>query len=138
MKIDTDSHFLSLFSIPFSVHIFAKSILLPPQKKGGPFELCTSNIAYVPDSVQLLPNYKAILSNTYQSYAKSGNFHKPELLREEINDTVKSQTNSRILELMPEGDILKVLISFPVPCERCVCFWVYGICMLFQTNRFVG
>ncbi|XP_047476918.1 leukocyte elastase inhibitor-like isoform X2 [Penaeus chinensis] len=96
-----------------SLHRAFKDVITDFQKKGGPFELCTSNIAYVPDNVPLLPNYKAILSNTYQSYAKSGNFRKPELVREEINDTVKSQTNSRILEVMPEGVIdedLKILL----------------------------
>ncbi|XP_042863620.1 leukocyte elastase inhibitor-like [Penaeus japonicus] len=96
-----------------SLHRAFKDVITDFQKNGGPFKLHTSNIVYVPDSVSLLPNYKAILSNTYQSYARSGNFGKPELLREEINATVKAQTNARVLELMPEGVIdedLKILL----------------------------
>lgn len=51
----------------------------------------------------MLPDYSAVLSDMYQSSVKGVNFADSNAAVQEINRDVKSATNSRIADLIPEG-----------------------------------
>nr|XP_053649152.1 serpin B3-like isoform X4 [Cherax quadricarinatus] len=67
------------------------------------YELRTSNMAYVSHKMTLLSNFECILKEKYLSYAKTVNFEESEKVKQEINDAVEKETNSRIKNLIPSG-----------------------------------
>lgn len=53
--------------------------------------------------MSVLPDYSAVLSDMYQSSVKGVNFADSNAAVQEINRDIKSATNSRIADLIPEG-----------------------------------
>jgi len=80
-------------------HDVVKDIKTPVNE----YELRTSNMAYVSDKLALLEEFASVLTNKFHSISKTVNFGASEEVRNEINQAVEKETNSRIKDLIPSG-----------------------------------
>lgn len=77
------------------------------QTEAAAYELRTSNMAYVSNRLTVLDKYSDILKNKYLSSASVVDFDNAEPVRQEINTAVEKETNSRIKDLIPAGELTK-------------------------------
>ncbi|XP_042863627.1 serpin B4-like isoform X2 [Penaeus japonicus] len=88
-----------------AVHKVFRDIFAQFKNKDEHFELRTSNLVYIPEKLSVLPDYSAVLSDMYQSSIKGVNFADSKAAVQEINSDVDAATNSRLKDVMPEGDL---------------------------------
>lgn len=74
-----------------------------PKTEVADYELRTSNMAYVSNLLSVLSDYDKILKEKYLSTSKMVDFAKSDEVRQEINEAVEKETNSRIKDLIPAG-----------------------------------
>ncbi|XP_037779804.1 serpin B4-like [Penaeus monodon] len=86
-----------------TVHKAFRDVTVDFKNNDEHYELQTSNLVCIPDTLSVLPDYSAVLSDMYQSSVKGVNFADSNAAVQEINRDVKSATNSRIADLIPEG-----------------------------------
>ncbi|XP_069956810.1 ipis-1 isoform X1 [Cherax quadricarinatus] len=86
-----------------AMHNAFQDIVTDLKTEAADYELRTSNMAYVSHKMTLLSNFECILKEKYLSYAKTVNFEESEKVKQEINDAVEKETNSRIKNLIPSG-----------------------------------
>lgn len=86
-----------------TVHKAFRDAIIDFKNNDEHYELRTSNLVCIPDTLSVLPDYTALLSDMYQSLVKGVDFADGSAAAREINRDVESATNSRIKDLIPEG-----------------------------------
>lgn len=68
-------------------------------------------MVYISDKMKMLENYTTMLRKKYLSSSKEVDFSDGESVRQEINRSVKKETNNHIKDLIPEGEVVTVVPS---------------------------
>ncbi|KAL7642930.1 UNVERIFIED_CONTAM: hypothetical protein RMT77_006219 [Armadillidium vulgare] len=76
---------------------------LSPKRNDVPYELRTSNMAYVQEKFIVTEEFLHSLQKYFLSIIKNVDFSESEKVAKEINEAVEKETNSKITNLIPPG-----------------------------------
>lgn len=70
------------------------------------YELKSSNLIYVSNSLNVVKSFKSDMTQKFMADVENVNFEESEAVRTKINAKVEQETNSKIKDIIPPGSYL--------------------------------